>query len=54
MEPRKNGPDRTYLQDRNKDTGIENGHVDTTGKEEGVRIGRLGATYIHSHVLMDS
>ena len=54
MESRKNGPDGSYLQGRNKDTGIENGHVGTTGEEEGGRIGRLGATYIHSHMLMDS
>ena len=35
MESRKNGPDGSYLQGRNKDTGIENGHVGTTGEEEG-------------------
>ena len=40
----------TYLQGRNRDTEVENGHVDTEGEEEGKQIGRLVLTCIHYHV----
>ena len=40
----------TYLQGRNRDTEVENGHVDTEGEEEGKQIGRLVLTFIHYHV----
>ena len=37
------------MQGRNRDTDIENGHVDMGGKERVGQIGRLGLTYIHYH-----
>ena len=37
----------SYLQSRNRDTDVENKHMDTKGEEEVGWIGRLGLTYIH-------
>ena len=38
------------LQGRDRDAGIENGHLDTEEKGRVGQIGRLGFAYIHYHV----
>ena len=39
---------RTYLQNRNRVTDVENNHMVNAGEEEERQIGVLGLTYIHS------
>ena len=38
---------RTYLQSRNRDTDVENKHMDFKCRKRGGWIGRLGLPYIH-------
>ena len=40
----------SYLQGRNKDAEVENGHVETEGKERVRQAERVALTYIHYHV----
>ena len=40
-----------YLQGKNRDAGVENGHVGKAGgKEQDGRIGRVALMYIHYHM----